>query len=410
MKTLLDTNILLDSPLTIKQENIALHIASLRELDRLKTKEGETGYKARRAVKLIKRYMKNITFYDKNYFKKEVDDILVACAKRNNMQLATNDIVMQIKAEEKKIPIISFSNLTESTYSGIVNLVVKFDEHMYNSDVEKMLQTKQPLFEMHENEFLIIRDGNKVREYKGTKDYEPYLILRMKNGQLNFVKEAKGINSRYTQGSIKPKNVEQQCYMDLLYDKDITILSVNGGYGTGKTFLTVHYALKQLEEGKINKIIFIPNNSQVESTKELAALPGGIVEKELPYLGAFIDIAGKDNIIRLVESNEIEILPMAVARGRNLENCIIIVNEAQNLIGKQIKLLIGRCGEESRIIFDGDIAQADAEIFKTYNGLKLLLKLRNSKEFGSIFGCVKLKSIERSKTANASDYLDSIDG
>jgi predicted ribonuclease YlaK len=410
MRTLLDTNILLDSPLTIKQDNIALHISSLRELDRLKTKDGETGYKARRASKLIKKNISNITFYDKKYWQKEVDDILIMCAYKNKMKLATNDVVMEIKAKAKNIEVVNFGDLVEETYAGIINYVVNFDHNMYNSEVEVMLQTKRPPMKMHENEFLIIRDGAKVIEYKGQKEYEPYLILKYKNGELGFVKDTRAIESDYSSGAIKPRNVEQKCFIDLLQDKDVTILSINGGYGTGKTFLTVHYALQQLGKGNIDKIIFIPNNSQVESTKELAALPGGIVEKELPYLGAFIDIAGKDNIAQLVMQDQIEILPMAVARGRNLEKCIIIVNEAQNLIGKQIKLLIGRCGDKSRIIFDGDIAQADAEIFKTYNGLKLLLKLRNSGEFSSIFGCVKLKTIERSKTANASDYLDSIEG
>ena len=101
-------------------------------------------------------------------------------------------------------------------------------------------------------------------------------------------------------------------------------------------------------------------------------------------------------------------LPLSVIRGRSFENSIILVNEAQNLTNEHIKLLIARCGEGSRIFFDGDIKQADQRIFKEKNGLELLLKLANSEKYADIFGTVRLESIERSKTAQASEYLDNL--
>lgn len=101
---------------------------------------------------------------------------------------------------------------------------------------------------------------------------------------------------------------------------------------------------------------------------------------------------------------------MSFVRGRSFQDSIIIVNEAQNLTEDHIKLLIGRCGEGTRIFFDGDFKQADSSIFRNKNGLKLLLKLRKSEIYSKIFATVKLETVERSITARASEYLDDLMG
>lgn len=85
-----------------------------------------------------------------------------------------------------------------------------------------------------------------------------------------------------------------------------------------------------------------------------------------------------------------------------------MVNEAQNLTEDHVKLLIARCGEGTKIIFDGDIKQADSAIFRQRSGLKLLTKLRFSEDYSNIFSAVRLEQIERSKTAQAAGYLDNL--
>lgn len=112
----------------------------------------------------------------------------------------------------------------------------------------------------------------------------------------------------------------------------------------------------------------------------------------------------------MVEKDELEVVPISSIRGRNFSDSIIIVNEAQNLTEDHVKLLIARCGEGTRIFFDGDYKQADSPIFRNRNGLKLLLNLHNSEKFAPIFATVKLDITERSFTACASDYLDEICG
>ena len=108
----------------------------------------------------------------------------------------------------------------------------------------------------------------------------------------------------------------------------------------------------------------------------------------------------------MIAKEELEIVPLAYIRGRSFQDSIIIVNEAQNLTEDHLKLLIARCGEGTRILFDGDIKQADSQLFRNKNGLKLLMSLRKSSIFSKIFATVNLTSIERSLTAQAADYLD----
>lgn len=110
----------------------------------------------------------------------------------------------------------------------------------------------------------------------------------------------------------------------------------------------------------------------------------------------------------MIELEELEVVPIASIRGRSFSNAIVIINEAQNLTEYHIKLLISRCGENSRVFFDGDLKQTDSLIFKDKSGLKLLLKLRESPIYSKIFAAVKLRRIERSLVAQAAEYLDEI--
>ena len=171
-----------------------------------------------------------------------------------------------------------------------------------------------------------------------------------------------------------------------------------------------NYALWQLEQGNIRKIVYVPNNAFAANTIDIGSLPGDVLSKTVGQIGPLVDLIGIDQINRKLEEEELEVVPMGFMRGRNFTDSIIIVNEAQNLTEDHIKLLIGRCGQGSRIFFDGDLKQPDSEIFKNKSGLKLLLQLSESPEFSKIFSTVRLQSGERSITARAADYLDNLLG
>lgn len=133
-----------------------------------------------------------------------------------------------------------------------------------------------------------------------------------------------------------------------------------------------------------------------------------LLDKTLGQIGPLIDLVGIDQVQDWIKTEQLEVVPMSFVRGRSFQDSIIIVNEAQNLTEDHIKLLIARCGEGTRIFFDGDYKQADSSIFRNKSGLKLLLQLRKSPIYSKIFATVKMSMIERSLTAQASAYLDNI--
>lgn len=393
---LLDTNILLSYPSALKDfsNQCVISIRSIEEIDKLKTNlNSEVAYKARRASHTIFTNMKNIKFELKTDRKNSVDDDLKNLAKKKNYTLVTNDLNLIIKSKAENISCETY-NKVETNYTGINYIDAEFDSELYNEEIDKILSTKNPPYQMRENEFIIVRNQNQEKMFE----------LVYKDNKLNIL-ENFAIKNDFV-NKIIPRNSEQNCLMSLLYDKNINIIAATGEYGTGKSYILTNFALQQLQKGKINKIVYVPNNSIVENTRELGTLPGDTADKELIYMGPILDIVGEIRAKEMVLNGEIEIVPISIMRGRSFNNSIVLVNEAQNLTTEHIKLLIARCGENTRIFFDGDIKQSDSSVFKNKNGLKLLLHLSESKEYSKIFGTVKLSSIERSTTAQASAYLD----
>ena len=395
---LLDTNVLLKYPSVLKtfQNEIVISIRVLEELDGLKkSSNSEVAYEARRASHKIIEQLDNIHFETKVEYSSSVDDSLIALAKKKCYILVSNDLNVLIKCQAKKVQCQKYDKV-ETNYTGVKYINFELDEDLYNDVLEQMLDTGLTPFPMRENEFLIVKDQNN----------KPVCNLICKENNLELL-NGHGFKSEYV-GKITPRNLEQDCLMELLQNKDISILAATGEYGTGKSFLLTTFALHQLDKGRIDKIVYVPNNSIVENTRELGTLPGTTTDKELIYMGPILDIIGEDRARDMIEHGQIEIVPISVMRGRSFNNSIVLINEAQNLTTEHIKLLIARCGINTRIFFDGDIKQSDSSIFKNKSGLKLLLHLSQSEEYAKIFGTVRLNSIERSKTAQASAYLDNL--
>ena len=389
---LVDTNILLDYPKIPEKEQIILHLSVLEELDELKRRGGEVSSKARKASYYILKNKDSIVF-DSDYVEGSfTDDILLNLAKKKNYKLLTNDINLLIKAQFKKVPASQYIK-DEDEYTGIKRLITGIDDEeigkIYQGGVIDGLFCNQYVFIQNEDEVVDIFsfDGTKLEKV-------PYTTIQ---------------KSQYTE-EIKPRNPEQRALINTLNNKDNTIVFATGQYGTGKTMLLTSFALSELFQGNISKIIFVPNNAQSENSREMGILPGDSLDKEIVYMGPIVDMIGDiTEVERMYDNGTLEIMPISLARGRNLENCIIIVNEAQNLTSDHIKLLIARCAKNTRIFFDGDIKQTDARVFREKNGLKLLTHLKESEVFSKIFSMVKLESIERSITAQAAQFLSDIE-
>lgn len=395
---LLDTNVLLKYPSALKtfEGKVAISIRVLEELDGLKRNANpEVAYQARRASHKVIKGIDNIHFITKVDRNCTVDDSLIALAKKKGYTLVSNDLNVIIKCRAKKVSCQSYDKV-ETNYTGVKYYTVELDETLYNDTLEEIIDKGISPFEMRENEFLIVKD----------QEGKSLCNLICKGGKLVLL-DGHGIKNDFV-GKIAPRNLEQDCLMELLYDKDVSIIAATGEYGTGKSYILTNFALQQLGKGRINKIVYVPNNSIVEDTRELGTLPGDTIDKELIYMGPILDIVGEDRARDMILKGEIEIVPISVMRGRSFNKSIVLINEAQNLTTEHIKLLIARCGEGTRIFFDGDIKQSDSSVFKNKSGLKLLLHLSQSEEYARIFGTIRLNSIERSKTAQASAYLDNL--
>lgn len=185
--------------------------------------------------------------------------------------------------------------------------------------------------------------------------------------------------------TIKPRTPNQIKYLNNIFQYDINFGI--GPAGTGKTYLAVAYAVHALETEKISRIIIA--RPVIEAGERLGYLPGDIAQKVDPYLrpiyDAFYDMLGFGQVSKLVESNVIEIAPLAFMRGRTLNDAVIILDEAQNTTVEQMKMFLTRIGFGSKAIITGDITQTDLPISKL-PGLKNAVEiLEHEKNIGFNF-------------------------
>ena len=158
---------------------------------------------------------------------------------------------------------------------------------------------------------------------------------------------------------ILPRSKNQKKYFELLNSKDIVL--ANGPAGTGKTFLAVAKAVVSLQQGLVKKIIL--SRPAVEAGEKLGFLPGDLKEKVDPFLrpiyDALYDMMPYDQVEKKLANNIIEIAPIAFMRGRTLEDCYIILDEAQNTTKIQMKMFLTRLGKNSKMVVVGDTTQID---------------------------------------------------
>ena len=155
-----------------------------------------------------------------------------------------------------------------------------------------------------------------------------------------------------------------------------------GPAGSGKTYLAVASAINALKERQVERIIL--SRPAVEAGEKLGFLPGDMKEKVDPYLrpiyDSLYDMLPSDRVEKKILSGEIEIAPLAFMRGRTLSNAFVIIDEAQNTTSIQMKMLLTRLGEGSKIVITGDLSQIDIGIKKDSGLLQALNLLREIKE------------------------------
>ncbi len=183
---------------------------------------------------------------------------------------------------------------------------------------------------------------------------------------------------------IKPKTVGQRTYCD--YIKDNTITIGVGPAGTGKTYLAVAMAVTAFRAQEVDRIIL--TRPAVEAGEKLGFLPGDLQQKVDPYLrplyDALFDMLGAETYQRYVERGNIEVAPLAYMRGRTLDDSFIILDEAQNTTGEQMKMFLTRLGFGSKMVITGDVTQIDLPDGKR-SGLKDAVRVLRGVEDIAIF-------------------------
>ena len=184
---------------------------------------------------------------------------------------------------------------------------------------------------------------------------------------------------------IIPRSQNQKKYFKLLNNKNIVFAI--GPAGTGKTYLAVAKAVSCLQKGLVKKIIL--SRPAVEAGEKLGFLPGDIKEKVDPFLrpiyDALYEMMPYEQVEKKIENGTIEIAPIAFMRGRTLEECYIILDEAQNSTKIQMKMFLTRFGKNSKMVVVGDKTQIDL-VTQHHSGLlDAAIKLKNMKDIGFIY-------------------------
>ena len=158
---------------------------------------------------------------------------------------------------------------------------------------------------------------------------------------------------------IRPRTATQGVFIEAMNNHDMVFGL--GPAGTGKTFLAVAKAVSEMLQGNVDRIIL--TRPAVEAGENLGFLPGDLKDKIDPYLrplyDALYEMLPADMVDKKLESGEIEIAPLAYMRGRTLSHAVVILDEAQNTTGMQMKMFLTRLGEGSRMIINGDLTQTD---------------------------------------------------
>ncbi|MFQ5878116.1 MAG: PhoH family protein [Acidobacteriota bacterium] len=202
----------------------------------------------------------------------------------------------------------------------------------------------------------VVQGGYRLR--RGDVDIALRLLRDNRSAALNdFFRSGRLMarNGRY----VTPKSLNQRRYLDAIRESDLVFAI--GPAGTGKTYLAVAAAVAHMNEKKVERIILC--RPAVEAGEKLGFLPGDMAEKVDPYFRPLYDalyhLVDRDRASAQMERGIIEIAPLAFMRGRTLNNCFVILDEAQNTTSEQMKMFLTRLGHNTKAVVTGDVTQVD---------------------------------------------------
>lgn len=430
----LDTSVILHDHNSInnfEEHDIGLPITVLEELDNFKRGNDTKNFEAREFIRMIDRLSDKYTLQQwipldgkgKGRFKIVMDkgNLNVDAQKIYLDKKADHRIlnaVLQLKEEEKEAKVVLVTKDINLRLKAKALDIVAEDYETGKIDVDGLYKGKE-LVENLDSEFIrkLYTDGNvDCGESISRQINNHYYIL--KNGKSSslayFNPETEQLNrvdKSYIYG-VKPRNAEQTFAIHALLNPEIKLVTLQGVAGTGKTLLALASAL---EQHKSYKQIILARPIVPLSNRDIGYLPGDANEKINPYMEPlwdnlkFIKDQFKENekrhkqIKQMQDESKIIITPLAFIRGRSLANIFFIIDEAQNLTPHEVKTIVSRAGENTKIVFTGDIHQIDTPYLdEKSNGLSYIIdRLRGNR----LFAHVTLEKGERSELANLANEL-----
>ena len=215
--------------------------------------------------------------------------------------------------------------------------------------------------------------SRKARKQKCNK-YRKQQEFKQENNNLRVIEGGALTRNRQKEVRITPKNFHQDDLLGYLEDDNVNIVFAVGPAGTGKTMISTLAGIKELKGNNIDKVVV--TRPAVSVDEQHGFLPGTLQEKMAPWTRPIFDLVEEyytpDQIEYMVNDNKIEIAPLAYMRGRTFKNSFIIADEMQNATDSQMKMLLTRIGEGSKLVITGDLAQHDRGYES--NGLKLFIE------------------------------------
>lgn len=433
---ILDTNVILHDYTCLQnfeENDIVIPNTVLEELDNFKSGNREINYNARRFLAQVDDLLINnslsantaslgknkgtLTLSLNHKWEKKVKDFftedtpdhrIISCAytikKKSKFEtiIVSKDSALRLKArviglESENYTHDQLINDPEKIFSGcrtINDIDSKLISKLYNSKKVSLESMNTFIENPIPNEQFVLKNGSASALINFNQNKKKYELIKQK--------DAFGIIAR---------NAEQILAINLLLNKDLALTSIMGKAGTGKTLLALATAL---ENKRHYRKIYIARPIIPLSNKDIGFLPGDIDDKIKPYMQPLYDNLNVikhnlndrkkiENFERLLNEKKIEVIPLAYIRGRSLHGVTIIVDEAQNLTPHEIKTVITRAGENTKIIFTGDVNQIDHPYLDIKsNGLTYLVERMKGQ---NIFGHITLNKGERSELSEIASEL-----
>jgi PhoH-like ATPase len=434
----LDTSVIIyehNSILNFDEHDVGIPITVLEELDNFKKGNDTKNFEAREFIRLIDKLAKDQMLHHWNPINgKGKGNFKVVMDSSGTSQVDANKVFNEDKADHR---ILNSALVLQKEEKGRKVILVSKDVNLRLKAKALGLQAEdyttgkiQNISSLHNGRTVIDDVDPAIINLMYEKGYCPpedvlgktkpmknhYFILRSgKKSVLAFYNSANGMVEQVEKKNvygIKPRNAEQAFAIHAMLKPEIRLVSMQGVAGTGKTLIALAAALEQKRE---YKQIYLARPIVPLSNKDIGYLPGDIKSKLNPYMEPLWDnlkfiqnqYSESDKeyskITEMVTNEKLVITPLAYIRGRSLSNICFIVDEAQNLTPHEVKTIITRAGENTKIIFTGDIYQIDTPYLDAQsNGLSYLIDRLKDHE---LYAHITLEKGERSELANLANEL-----